>query len=136
MSEKKTVLWELPEPSTARVSPFVLTRLRGGTLEIRVDYDRDGDAFNIGVRFDAVRAFRFRAELYATPWQIRDAYDSLVEVLPSAWVSELRADAPSTSRDEWVMRHFMITIDGAGCYEAIARDFSISPEEDGPLVDG
>lgn len=129
----KRRLWETPEPSTASVSGFVRFTTDGRDVELRFDYDRDGDSYSAGLSFRSVRAFRHRAELYLTEWHITDAYDALVEVTPSEWIAELVAAAPADRRGDWNMRHFMITLDSAGCYEVVAADWEALPEVSGSL---
>lgn len=130
----KERLWELPEPSTSAASDAVLLTTNGGDLELRFDYDRDGKAFNGGIRFRRVRAHRHCAELYTTEWHITDAYDTLVEVKPSEWVQELLDAAPADGRNTFVMHHFMITLDSAGTYEVVAESWEPLPEREGALT--
>lgn len=130
---KKERRWETPEPSTASVSGFVLLVANGRDLELRFDFDRDGIALTSGLRFTKVRAYRHRQELYETEWHISSAYDTLVEVLPSDWVNELRSAAPPDQRNAWTMKHFMITLDSAGCFEVVAEGWEALPETEGTL---
>lgn len=129
----KEKLWEAPEPSTAGVSGFVLLTSNGRDLELRFDYDRDGSVFTIGIRFHTVRAHRYRAELYLQPWHITGVYDTLVVLQPSEWVKELRDAAAVDQRNAWVMQHFMITLDSAGCFEVVAESWEVMPEIRGSL---
>lgn len=129
----KNRLWEMPEPSSAAVSGFVLLISDGRNLDLRFDYDRNGKVITGGIRFRRVRGHRHRAELYATDWHIADAYDALVEVRSSEWIQELTDAAPEDRRSDWAMHHFMITLDSAGTYEIVAQSWEILPEVEGSL---
>jgi hypothetical protein len=85
-----------------------------------------------GLRFERVRAYRYRAEGHCTPWHIEDAYDTLVEVEPSTWLADLLAAEPSGISRGWKLRHFLIFIDGAGAYELAAEDVEWLVEQDAP----
>jgi len=82
-----------------------------------------------GARFEKVRAYRFRAEGHCTAWHAGGAYDTVAEVTESDWASELAAAEPAETRGSWEMRHFMIYIDSAGCFEVVAQAWSLVPEE-------
>lgn len=56
-------------------------------------------------------------------------YDTLAELLGSEWVSELLAAERDEIWGHWKIRHFMIYIDSAGCYEIGAESWSWLPEE-------
>lgn len=100
---------------------------------LEFDFDRDGIALMTGLKFESVRAFRHRQEIYETEWHISEVFDTLVEVSPSEWVLELQSAASPDQKSEWTMRHFMITFDSAGCYEIVAKDWWVLPEANGSL---
>ena len=60
---------------------------------------------------------------------IEGAYDTVVEIEDSGWVSELLVAEPRETWGRWVIRHFMIFIDSAGCFEVAAESWSLLPEE-------
>lgn len=101
----------------------------GGDAELRCTYERNGTMFAGGLRFIGVRAYRFRAEGHCTPWHVEGAYDTLVEVTPSEWVAELLAAEPSETWGKWVIRHFLIFVDGSGAYEVAAENCEWLTEE-------
>ena len=74
-----------------------------------------------GLRFERVRAYRFRAEGHCTSWHVEDAYDTLVEIDHSDWIAELLAAEPPETGGRWKVRHFLIYIDGSGAYEVAAE---------------
>jgi len=81
-----------------------------------------------GFAFENVRAYRYRADGHCTLWHA-DAYDTLVEVKPSAWVLELLADETAEARGKWKIRHFLIYVDSAGAYEVAAEHWEQLPEK-------
>ncbi|MHA4816883.1 hypothetical protein ACXZ65_21285 [Streptomyces aculeolatus] len=120
---EKHPLATLPVPSTSFTEDPVFMH-PGGEAELHCEYERDGLTVRGGIRFDGVRAFRFRSEGHCTVWHLEDAYDTLVEVSPSNWVAELSDAEPSETGGHWVMRHFLIFIDSAGAYEIAASSWS------------
>lgn len=131
--KEKRPLATLPVPSTSfTTDPTFLHP--GGTVELRYEFERAGLAFGGGILFERVRAFRFRGESHCTTWHLESAYDTLVEVTESDWVSELLAAEPSETWGRWKIRHFLIYIDSAGAYEVAAASWSWLPEE--PVHDG
>lgn len=127
MGEKVT-LGKLPTPSTAITSELVFES-DGAAAILRFEFDREGIIYRGGVRFDNPRAYRFRAESHCTAWHIESAYDTIAEVAPSDWVTELKMAAPTDLRTLWDMHHFMIYIDSSGCFEVVGSGWSLIPEE-------
>ena len=124
----------LDQQSTATVTATVNREWVDDTFAISFDYDRDGKTFIAGYRFSKVRAVRYRAELYLTEWHIEHAYDALVEVLDSEWISELRDAAPADLRDTWERHHYMLTLDSFGSIEVVAASWSAIPETPGIMT--
>lgn len=122
--------YTIPEPSTAFVSEVVFEK-RGGTVRLRYEYDRDGVVYRSGIAFAGVRALRQQAESHCTAELVREAYDTLVEVEGSDWIRELRAAQPERNRGCGEVRHYMIYLDGSGCYEVVARSWEALPEQEG-----
>jgi hypothetical protein len=117
---KKESQFSLPCPSTAAIhGPTLLTEKRG--LVLSLTCDDDGQERRSEVLFIKPRAFRKREETYCTAWHVQDTYDTVCEVMASDWVAELRRDAVPEWRDRWVMRHFIIYVDGFGCLEVVAE---------------
>lgn len=117
----------LPIPSTAMSD--VRLEFPGGHLSLRFMYDRNGSAERGELRFEKVRAHRHRAELYCTAEQIEAAYDMLVEIRDSEWVTDLLAAAPEDQRESWAMHHYMIYFDSSGCYEVVSASWAAPPDE-------
>lgn len=120
----KQELLILPFPSSAIISGPVLCTDNGDLL-LSMDFDDDGEKRSSALRFVKQRAFRKRAETYCTGLHVKDVYDTVCEVHESEWVAELCNDAAPEWRDHWVMRHFMIYVDGFGCLEVIAESAAL-----------
>lgn len=117
---KKVPLFSLPFPSTAAVQgPVLIDDERGVVLSLTCA-DEEGRPHVSTVIFSSPRAFRKREETYCKAWHVQDVYDAICEVTESDWVEELRRDAVPEWRDRWVMRHFIVFIDGFGCLEVVA----------------
>jgi hypothetical protein len=125
---RKVPLATLPTPSTAIVSDVELTT-DGGSAALRFAFDRNGVIFRSGVSFSRVRASRWRAEGHCTAWHIEGAYDTVVEILESPWIDELQNSQSTRSIRSWTMRHFMLYLDSAGCFEFVAESYALLPEE-------
>lgn len=118
----------LPVPSTVLLSDPTFSH-PGGDAELRYEFERDGVAVRGGIRFEEVRAYRFRAEGHCTAWHVQDAYDTLVEIRPSDWTAELLNAEPTETWGRWEIYHFLVFVDGAGAYEVAAARWSWLPEE-------
>lgn len=123
--ERKVALAELPAPSTS-FTPDPLFESSGGEALLRFEWRRDGMPVRGGLRFEKVGAYRHRAERFCTAWHVEGVYDVLTEVVDSSWVTELRA---AEYMETPGLRHFMLYVDSAGCYEVAASDWSWLPEE-------
>lgn len=116
----KIKVLDLPFPSTAVIQgPTLYTD--GGDLLLSMDFDDEGRRRSARLRFVKQRAFRKRSETYCTAWHVTDDYDTVCEVQRSDWVQELRSASVPEWRDQWIMRHFMIYLDGFGCLEVVAE---------------
>jgi hypothetical protein len=124
----KVPLGELPVASTSFTSD-VDAVTTGGAMTLRFTFPRGGVTYRGGVRFEKVRASRWRTESLCSAWHIEGAYDTIAEVEGSEWVEELQAAEPDHHRGFWTMRHFMLYIDSAGCFEAVAGSWALLEEE-------
>lgn len=120
---EKRPLFSLPYPSTAAVDGAHLALEHRG-LSLSMVCDDDGHTRPTGILFVKPRAFRMRAESLCKAWHVRGTYDTVCEVEESDWVAELRNDAVPEWRDFFVMRHFIVYVDGL-CLEVIAESASL-----------
>ena len=121
--------FELPVPSTESIHDARLNQF-GKVVILRFDYYRDSKAKRSGIRFGEVMALKTRGERACTSWHIRP-YDKLTEVVDSEWAQQMMVELPSQYRSSFEHRHFMIYLDSSGCFEVLAKDFEVLPEEDG-----
>lgn len=126
--EEKVPLASLPVPSTS-ITSHVRFEYPGGDALLRFDFYRDETPYATGIRFEKVRAYRFRAESHCTAWHINGVYDTLAEVTGSDWVAELHMAESPSAWGRWEIHHFMIYVDSAGCFEVAAGSWSWLPEE-------
>ena len=96
-----------------------------GGLSLTFEYDDDGRWWTGVLRFDAVRAYMHRAEGLCTLWHIEVAYDTIVEVVNSPWAAELAALDRERGHPFDGLRHFMIYIDSAGCFEVYGPSWDL-----------
>lgn len=120
----------LTAPSTSSLTGVNLI-FPGDSLELRFDYDKEGVIYRSAIQFTKVRAHRHLAELYCPAWKIECSYDTLVEILDSPWVDELKKSSPESQKDTWILNHYMIYFDSDGCFEVIADGWGLIPEEKG-----
>lgn len=120
-------LYKVPVPSTG-FSTEAYFDGQGMSPAIRFGYFKDGVEYRGGIKFNRVLAVRTRAERCCKVRHI-DAYDTLVEVENSPWVEEMRADTNEQWRDKWESHHYVIYLDSAGCFEAIAESWAALQEE-------
>jgi len=111
--------YRLPAPSTSVLADVSMCD-RGADVVLSFLYRNGGQKYQGELVFRKVRATRRRAELHCTVEQIEGTYDTLVEVNPSDWAEEVRADTNSQFQNQWILRHFRIYFDSAGCYEFLA----------------
>lgn len=128
MQEEKIALATLPMASMSLSTDPVFEH-PGGEALLRFEFEQGGVTHRGGLRFEKVRAYRFRSEGHCSAWHVEGVYDTLVQVSGSEWVGELLAAEPAETWGRWEIRHFMIYIDSAGCYEVAAGSWSWLPEE-------
>lgn len=122
-----------PAPSTGFTSD-VRCEFVGAEAALRFEYWRDGGQCRSALLFQGVRAVRYRAEIHCTAWEIEGAFDTLVRVVGSRWVAELREAMPEPERTEdqsMTMHHYLIFLDSFGAFEVVARSWAAVPEEVG-----
>lgn len=116
-------------PASGLTATGVELVVRGADLVLAYEFERDSVRYRGGVRFEKVRAYRWRAESHCTGWHVEGVYDTLAEVEGSAWVAELTTAEPRQSRGLWVMHHFMLYVEDDGCFEVVAESWEMLPEE-------
>ena len=94
-------------------------------------YDEKGydEVFSTGIQFDMAQALRHFSEKFVTSF---DAYDKLIEILDSEWVTELKR-VNNEVADYWNIKHYAILLDSNGLYEIIASGYKILETKKGYL---
>ena len=126
MNSKKA-LHTVPVPSTEFVEEAFWDG-RGPRPTIRFAYVQRGVQVQGGIEFRNVSAMRKRAERCCTAWHLEGAYDTLLEIIDSTWLSEILADTSAHWRSKWEMHHFMIYLDSVGCFEIIAESWAATQQ--------
>lgn len=101
----------------------------GNRYSIRYHYCKDQLEYRSGISFFRMLSLRQRAESCCTAWHIENAYDALVEIEGSRWKAELENEIPLHLREPDGWHHYMIYLDSAGCFEIIAKSWTVIPEE-------
>lgn len=106
-------------------APFggpVTLRADDGSLRLGFDLTTSGEPM-IGIEFNHVRAYRWRADGHFTPRHL--PAHKLLEVDGSPWAAKLSAPP---MRASWPIRHFMICFgDEGGCFEVAAESWARLP---------
>lgn len=83
--------------------------------------------YRAGIRFKGVAATQTRGERFSIYYG--DAPDTLIEILDSPWIAEVRQGTQPGSWDHWEMHHYVINVEGD--VEVIADSWELIPEEPG-----
>jgi hypothetical protein len=121
---EKRKLYEVPVPSTG----FTEEAFLFGD-EVRFEFKENGATIVAGIRFCWVSAVRRTSERCSTVWQTKDVYDTLVEVVDSPWIEEVKRQTKKWLLDDREYHHYMIYLDSVGCFEFIADSWSSFAEE-------
>jgi hypothetical protein len=120
-------LWELPGPLTR--GPIFGT-LTGRSCEIAYYIETDDGDRKEALIFEGVEAFKSTYMTARSVDMIKAAYDKLVRVYPSSWLTEIQKNSDPYYRGrEGVPRklqHLMICFDDGPCYEFICVDFKVA----------
>jgi hypothetical protein len=130
---KTNKLWDFPVASTCIAEGGVKLIYPGGDALLLFDYydeEKNDAIFKSGIVFDAVQAHRHTTEKFVV--SLLGAYDSLVEIIDSEWVNQLK-DANKEIADYWNIKHYAIFLDSNGLFEFIARDFKILETKEGSI---
>lgn len=91
----------------------------GDKVVLTFDYETDDGYRESSIGFRRVEAFSFTFYECCSPEQV-GAYDKVILVDNSAWLSELRGRKVS---DDGTTQHYRIFLDEVGCYDVIAGEF-------------
>lgn len=92
-----------------------------GNAVITLDFGEDSP-HNGELIFRGARAFRRASIVFCTSLDLEGAYDTLVEIVDSEWLSEMQAIAESGHHSIPNLHHFAIFFDGWGAFEFLAEE--------------
>jgi hypothetical protein len=118
-----TNLWKTPSPSSAFLEGVAFKVLPRRTSVLSFQFEgMNGGWETCELLFRDVAAFKCTYLPALTAEMIQSAYDKLVEIESSAWLS----DANSLRRvDPISLRHLRICFDDGPCYEFLCAGFEI-----------
>lgn len=120
-----TVLWKLPPPPDGIVrGPFFAVRPNYQAELFIFMEDRGGVHYRLSLFFRGVQAFRFTDYLSATREMILTAFNKVVMVDGSDWLTQVWSvyrDKPNRTIPS--LYHFIVFFDEEGCYEFLCNSF-------------
>lgn len=123
-----SVLWTMPVPSSGNLESRELRILPKRVCEVCLGYeDGEGQFVNCILRFIDVEAFKCTYLALLSVEMIESAYDCLVDLGKSAWLSEAANQAQSLGRP-LDLRHLRLCLDDGPCYEFLCRNVEVSSE--------
>lgn len=121
------IIYTLPVPSTALLHGGTFEKLPRRACALTCDYeDDDGKVVTLKLIFEDLAAFKCTYEGACTPDMIRTAYDKVVDVGSSEWLSAVREQLVSYRAGNLEeLKHLMIYLDDGPGYEFICRTFRV-----------
>lgn len=121
------IRWTLPVPSTALLHGCTFEKLPWRTCALTCEYEDEGDrVISLRLLFEGVEAFKCTYGEACTLEMIRTAYDKVVDLGSSEWLSAVREQVGSYGdRKVEELKHLMIYVDDGPCYEFICRTFRV-----------
>ena len=116
MQSKQTV-WEAPVPSTGFIAEAISVLPRG---EVTFLFESDGTVSQGTLGFTAPACWRFTSEAACSAWQIKEVYDTLVEVEHSRWLAKMVVRIAPHRLPDRPLKHYMIYFDSTGAIEVLA----------------
>jgi hypothetical protein len=139
-------VWKTRAPSTAFLEGERFEKLADGNCVLSFEYEGENDEIVRGrLLFDGVEAFRFTCLNACTAEMVNIAYDKLVDIGQSEWLTSVSEQlrnynaalrSPNAQHSMEVqthldcylidvekLRHFAVFFDGGPCYEFICQNF-------------
>lgn len=88
---------------------------------IFMEFNENEKQIPVEIKFVRIFAIRTRSEICCTTYHIKNAYDKLVEIDDSDWVSEILLDTQESWKNKITPHHYMIYLDSVGCFEVLAQ---------------
>jgi hypothetical protein len=129
------ILWTLPVASTALLSESTFQMLLKRTCALLCEYE-DYNAIIVSLKllFDGVESFKCTYMGACTVEMIRTAYDKVVDVGSTEWLTVIRdrlVNSGYGSQNVEDLKHLMIYFDDGPCYEFICRSFRVEESAKG-----
>jgi hypothetical protein len=105
----------------------------GSDLKVEYEFTKNGD-FVGNATFENTHVFRFRDELRSRGF-IEESYDTVIKVIESSWLGELRALDASGMDDLEGLHHFAVFLSSNGYLEVIAEKARLGAPRAGTLAD-
>jgi len=123
-------IWKMSVPSTALFQSAKFSMLLGRKCSLEYSYEAEEDFSVIFEKlvFDGVESFKC-TYYRACSLEMIKAYDKVVDVGSSAWLSEIRKSLSEYEADASNLMHFRIYFDDGPCYEFICRSFEVVSKE-------
>jgi hypothetical protein len=116
------VIWKLPVPSTSLLDGVAFQQLLGRQCALAFSFEDESDTVVTGkLLFDGVESFKCTYYRACTLEMIETAYDKLVELGDTKYLSDIIQELGSDRQSE--LKHFMIYFDDGPCYEFICNSF-------------
>ena len=117
-------LWRLPFPSSNTVGASFQERA-GRVCALTFNEETEEAAINnsLHIVFRGVEAYKCTYHRACTLAMINLAYDSLVDLGETEWLTHIREQLAAYADDLSGLRHLMIYFDDGPCFEFICRSF-------------
>ncbi|MCM3870993.1 MAG: hypothetical protein ND895_09915 [Pyrinomonadaceae bacterium] len=134
-----STIWTLPVPSTAILQGVKFEQLLGRNCALTFDYEgNDDEIVHVQLTFEDVEAYKCTYLYACTVELIGTAYDKVVDVGSSEWLTAIRQQLVSYGRDVLVsfghnidgLKHLMIFFDDGPCYEFVCRALRVEETGD------
>jgi hypothetical protein len=115
--------------STAECDTGPILEHLPGRVTLRYDAEGEhGVAWTV-LRFVMVLALRFTPDAACDAWMV-EAYSRICEVEESVWLGDMRSTAASRGIVLAASaRHFFVYFDHIGCWEVLADDVQVEPDD-------
>ena len=123
----KQTIWTLPVPSTALLQGSTFHKLPRRGCVLSCEYEGDDDqVVSLKLLFEDVQAFKCTYEKACTAEMISTAYDKVVDLGSSEWLTAVREQLASFGVENVEgVKHLIIYLDGGPCYEFLCRNFRV-----------
>jgi len=125
-----STVFTIPVPSTSFLDDVKFSRLPRRKCSLKYSYEGEEDYSAIfeELIFDGVESFRCTYYM-ACSLEMRYAYDKVLNVGLSQWLSEVIDNLSQNNADTKNLKHLRVYFDDGPCYEFICKSFEVVSEE-------